>query len=408
MTAIVLTLYFSQVFLFLRAVCKQVLPKELLGSKINQRKFFKHLEKFTRLRKGEKFSLSQIMNGIRVAECEWLKGNKNKKQVFTPLSQSVWQRQTFEKCIIWIMNGMLIPILRGYFYVTESGPYRNRVFYYRKSVWQVIHNLSLKTYVPKLFKPISDSEVKTSLESLESLGCSTVRFLPNPQKIRPIINMCKPNYSTDGKWFAPVNNILKNLFQTLGFEKERQPKRLGSSVFGQDDVHRLWSKFLTKIRQRNIGDVPLYFVSVDIDSCFNTMLHDKLFTIIDNSLAEYDYRIRKFKTVMLDNDGNVKSIFRKQVSCGSDCELFPIFLENLLKTNTLKISDSIIVDHVYHSIDEKTELMSQLRKHVTQGIVRIGNNHYKQVRGKLLFFFFEKPNFSKVWLINFASEQVTL
>ncbi|KAK3287868.1 hypothetical protein CYMTET_4646 [Cymbomonas tetramitiformis] len=38
----------------------------------------------------------------------------------------------------WILAGLVVPLLRAHFYVTETEPYRQRLFYYRKPVWRDI------------------------------------------------------------------------------------------------------------------------------------------------------------------------------------------------------------------------------------------------------------------------------
>ena len=35
----------------------------------------------------------------------------------------------------WFLNDYVITIVRSFFYVTESAPYRNQMFYFRKQAW---------------------------------------------------------------------------------------------------------------------------------------------------------------------------------------------------------------------------------------------------------------------------------
>jgi telomerase reverse transcriptase len=35
-----------------------------------------------------------------------------------------------------LFDGLVVPLLRAFFYATESSTHKNRVFYYRKPLWK--------------------------------------------------------------------------------------------------------------------------------------------------------------------------------------------------------------------------------------------------------------------------------
>ena len=83
------------------------------------------------------------------------------------------------------------------------------------------------------------------------------------------------------------------MFEVLKFEKERNPKSLGSTLFGNDDLYRALKPFVARVRTCLAGR-PLYFVHVDVKNCYESILHQKLFDIIKQVLEEEEYLIRRF------------------------------------------------------------------------------------------------------------------
>jgi hypothetical protein len=69
--------------------------------------------------------------------------------------------------------------LQATFFVTDNSQYRNRIFYFRKDVWQAISK-------PALGRLISDNF--TALEA-SKFEYSCLRLLPKGANIRPITNM---------------------------------------------------------------------------------------------------------------------------------------------------------------------------------------------------------------------------
>ena len=280
---------------FLECICHKVVPNELWGSSKNKRAFLRNLAKFVRLHHGEKFSLAQMMKGIKISNCEWLK-MKGGKSKHVPLSDSLKQQQLLAQFIWWFVTQYLTPLLKSFFYITESGTHRQRIFYYRKPVWAKIQQFGINTFCGEFFKPLKTREAEKLLANKSSLGFSPLRFIPKTSTVRPITNMrhCPTNRQPiNAQKQQSINRKLQNLFEVLKFEKEQNPKSLGATLFGSDDLYQVLRPFAERARTCLEGK-PLFFVHVDVRHCYESIPHQKLFDIMKEVLQEEEYLIRRF------------------------------------------------------------------------------------------------------------------
>jgi len=117
------------VYLFVRACSLRVLPTELFGSAANRNKFFHSIRKIIEMGRYEQLSLGCLMRSVRVTHCHWMKEIRSNTERLRLLA----------KVLCWLINAYVMPLIKSYFYVTDSATYRNRMFYYRKSLWKKIH-----------------------------------------------------------------------------------------------------------------------------------------------------------------------------------------------------------------------------------------------------------------------------
>lgn len=55
---------------------------------------------------------------------------------------------------------------------------------------------------------------------------------------------------------------LKNVFSVLNYERLKNPVLLGSTVFGKDDIYKMWKKFVSKVLESYAEMPKFYFVKV--------------------------------------------------------------------------------------------------------------------------------------------------
>lgn len=56
------------------------------------------------------------------------------------------RRKLLALTVGWIVNQIVVPILKFNFYVTEKHKEANKIFYYRKPVWTLISKTALKKF----------------------------------------------------------------------------------------------------------------------------------------------------------------------------------------------------------------------------------------------------------------------
>ena len=203
---------------------------------------FLDLATYVKLRRYESFSLKEAMMGLKISDFTWVKSpsqcSKNSKNPSShvPLSESLYQKKLVEKWITWVFTHFIIPILQWNFYITENGLHKNRIFYYRRSVWAKIRKLAISEMKSTLFEVVPQEKALLTLKQ-RAFGFSYLRILPKSINIRPILNFGrkpKPikglieqnnnynkNFNKFDKSQSSINTILQNTFHIMTYEKVR-------------------------------------------------------------------------------------------------------------------------------------------------------------------------------------------
>jgi telomerase reverse transcriptase len=128
-----------------------------------------------------------------------------------------------ECLVLWILNRIVIPTIKTFFYVTESSPHKNHVFFYRKPVWKRICQLAMSDLRSTMAQPLSKTEVQLLLSTGKTFGVPSMRLLPKSSGVRPIVNLASrrkdPLDMATGRAAQPVNQKLQDLFAVLNYEK---------------------------------------------------------------------------------------------------------------------------------------------------------------------------------------------
>ena len=141
---------------------------------ISLRQLHQTLTRFVRLRRHEHMRLHQAAQGLKTSDMEWLKRPQGKRGVRghwrvhsrietrpyntfsflrvkdhtyahthtrthasegVPRSLHETHQRRVHSLVWWIFTDLVIPLLRMSFYITESEPYKQQVFYYRQAAW---------------------------------------------------------------------------------------------------------------------------------------------------------------------------------------------------------------------------------------------------------------------------------
>ncbi|XP_021378812.1 telomerase reverse transcriptase-like isoform X2 [Mizuhopecten yessoensis] len=363
----------NEIYMFLRRVFFHVIPNELLG-KANKKMLHKCLKLFLKLGKYDKFSMAELnVEKMKVERVPWLADIVSRPEQIHLLSQVVY----------WIFKDYIMVLLKSFLYITETAHHRNQLLYFRKRDWLRLHMRGLNTLLnKKMMLPVPKTEALKQLAEGDTLGVSNLRFLPKMKSLRPIVNLGR-RPPPGCKQTIPINKQLLNLLNILSYHKEKDPVLVGSAIFGLDKVYPLWKQFVSPYQQRGQerSDIKqLYFVKVDIATCFEDIDQEKLFSIIKNIIQkDDDYQIRKYVTMHVAG-GQVKRTFKRKAS--SLLEFNPNFT-NFVKERVEKdgFTNIMFVDQVVTQSESSVHLLQQLKSHLSNNLVKVGKRYYLQASG---------------------------
>ncbi|EPY89918.1 hypothetical protein CB1_000069005 [Camelus ferus] len=360
-----------QVYALLRACLHRLVPAGLWGSRHNQRRFMRNVKKLVSLGKHAKLSLQELTWKMKVQDCTWLRRSPVCMNLRTfvdlgrfwalgwgavaesrcctklvyparghnakggrapgvgvstsrpgvgcvPAEEHRLREAVLAKFLCWLMGTYVVELLRAFFYVTETTFQKNRLFFFRKSVWTQLQSIGIRQHLDRVrLRELSEAEVKRHQEARHALLTSRLRFLPKPSGLRPIVNMdyvAGARTAPRDKKVQHLSSRVKTLFAVLNYERTRRPGLLGASVLGVDDVYRAWRAFVLPLRARHPAP-PLYFVKVDVTGAYDALPQDRLVEVIAKVIRpqESTYCVRRYAVVQRATRGHVRKSFKRHV-----------------------------------------------------------------------------------------------
>ncbi|XP_044945166.1 telomerase reverse transcriptase isoform X3 [Mustela putorius furo] len=365
-----------QVYTFLRACLCRLVPPALWGSRHNQRRFLRNVKKFISLGKHAKLSPQELTWKMKVQDCAWLRGSPGACSV--PAAEHRRREGVLARLLCWLMGTYVVELLRSFFYVTETTFQKNRLFFYRKSVWSPLQTLGVRQHCTSVrLRELSAAEVRRQHEARATLLTSRLRFLPKPGGLRPIVNMdyvAGARALCRDKKIQHLTSQVKTLFSVLNYERARRPRLLGASVLGMDDIHRAWHDFVLRVRAQDPAP-RLYFVKVDVTGAYDALPQDRLAEVVANVLRPHEntYCLRRYAVVRRTAQGHVRRSFKRHVSTFTDLPPYMRqFVERLQETTSLR--DSVVIEQSYSLNEASSGLFQLFLSLVYSHVIRIGGN----------------------------------
>lgn len=142
-----------------------------------------------RLRRHETVRLDMIMRGLRTRGMPWLVSPTHAgKGVRTPPALHRARQAWLAAWVWWLLARLALPLLRSGFYVTESEPHRQAVFYYRKPVWSSLAREGLRQLTSSCFTRLRPVAAAAVLQG-RLIGVAALRLLPKRAGMRPIARL---------------------------------------------------------------------------------------------------------------------------------------------------------------------------------------------------------------------------
>lgn len=176
---------------FLWAVCRSIVPEDMLGCVRSWRALRSSIAHFVSLRRHEKFNVKHALFKLPLSSFPWLAfqcAEKNSKFRVTLEEERALQQRRLELWLDWLFSSLIVPLIRAHFYVTENENHRQNVFYYRKPVWARVRSNGVRELTSRNYEKLSKKAVADALNS-RALGFSQIRLLPKRTGLRPIANL---------------------------------------------------------------------------------------------------------------------------------------------------------------------------------------------------------------------------
>ncbi|CAN8099264.1 unnamed protein product [Discula destructiva] len=374
----------AKVSAFCQAIFLKIIPHEFWGlgdvQEHNRANFLRSIDRFLKLRRFETTSLHEVMQGLKIAEIDWLEppGLKGLKCSQTDLRK---RKEIFSEFVYYAFDSLLIPLIRSNFYVTESNVHRYRVFFFRHDVWRSVAEPAMAELKVKMFEEVKMDDALRILDS-RRLGYSQVRLLPKQSSVRPIMNLRRRMVTSKDKKVLgySINSILDPVSNMLKLEKSAHAGRLASAMFSVGDLYERLSGFKQRLGP---GHGPLYFAKVDVQAAFDTIPQDAIIALMRSVPSHPAYDMIKHVEVAPNDSStvaNYKTLKRWHTSARAAGNKVP-FLENLAQQLAPGKKNTVYVDSVFRRSHRTCELLALMASHIQQNLVKIGKKYYRQKAG---------------------------
>ncbi|KAK3063716.1 hypothetical protein LTS18_013345, partial [Coniosporium uncinatum] len=167
----------------------------------------------------------------------------------------------------------------------------------------------------------------------------------------------------------------------------RQSDNFDSSLFSVDDIFPRLTAFRNRLASLGRANQPLYFVHVDVRSCFDTIPQDHLLPLIANILSSADYRIGRHAEFRpaeghgSDINAGLKLKPRARFrACGRAGGDFAS-LGDVTKELAAGKNQTVFVEGLAQEVQQQRAVLSLLKEHVEMTVVKIGKKFYRQKNG---------------------------
>ncbi|KAK2994820.1 hypothetical protein RJ640_015779 [Escallonia rubra] len=405
-----------QVVSYIWAVCRSIVPPDLLGTSPNWRTLRKNISKFVQLRRFEKFSLKQCMHKLKISNFPFLSNKhtscylnshvpKNSKGQHADVKRvcievydaiHLMKQRVFERWIFWFFSCLIMPLIQANFYVTESECGKQEVFYYRKSVWEKLMSRAIISLKDRSYHLLSDVSVRKVIRN-RSFGFSRVRLRPKGNGVRPLANLKAssripvkqfplrvPSRGLQRKislnpdirkyeYYKPVNGVLRNLHVVLKGIQIEEPEKLGSSVFDYNDIYKKLWPFLSTLKS-GLGTASGVFIVVsDVSKAFDSVCQDKLLNVMKDIILKDNYLLKSFSQVLCTKKN--LQVRRNLISVHEDITSGSTKFASLVPGRSL---DSVVVDQEQSRTLTNEELYFDLNEHVKRNVLQLNRKFYLQ------------------------------
>ena len=350
-----------QVCGFVRAVLRRLLaPKEQLAKSLAFKMVCHQAQTWITLRRFESLDAEQLMKGLSTRGL-WALFCHHPEPSYMPNRNAL--HAIGINFLRWLLNHLIVPLIRHNFYASETSMNRNRLSFWRLDTWKRLFSEEILHGRLACFLKVSkDSHLSANVHNVG------LRLLPKDSGFRPIINMKRQNLKGGRLACSSDKGLLFNVHAILNYYRSFRPHLLGASLISMSEVYDRLRTFKESSLRQN---ARLYAIRMDIQNCFDSIPHEKLLTVIDQVLDSNEYVIRRFEVHRF--DGQSKSSFRRFAFPA--CDPLP------LPVTTGRNSSVVVVDRVTGQLVQKSAVLKTLSECILKNSVILNGHVYERFRG---------------------------
>ena len=371
------------VYRFVWVCIYRLVPESLWGCESNRNLGRDMIHQFCFMRRYEEFSVQMWAARWKMRPCKWIPPTRHD-------SQYEAHRQMVVHWLAWMMNSLVIPLLRNHFYITESAVHRNKVFYYRKPLWSRIVTADLgksdgMSVIKDMYRPMNAEEVLETRANRFNLPESQLRLLPKANGMRLIGNLSFRK-RVIGQRSDSANFLLRPSFEALRWELLRNGKQdmLGASVFSLGEAHDKLLPMIEWLRSFSESELPqLYFVSVDVKGSFDSVNQKKLCNVLfegEASIFGSEQYARQSFSSHIPCVGHLVRTPKYMTMPSSELKPLHLMLVDDMQESS-SIRNSVLVDSSNGEFFERSDLEGILRHHITNNVISMRGQSYLQEVG---------------------------
>lgn len=382
---------FHKVTRFLHACLDRLLPLALLGDARNRRVLYARLAAFVRMRRFEKLSTRELTDGLSTDAFGFLGGGGGGSDADP---QMLLRRQNVvARLVRWLVEYVVVPIVAGNFYVTESHEHRNQSFYYRRPVWArvVAQWREGQLGVARIeddgaprkfaFEPVGYDDAVRVMKR-RHFAYAYARLLPKRGgRVRTIMNLGRRPSEHEqtlcemrAGFATSINSTLAATHRVLQFETQTTPDVLGATVFKWDDIYRRMLQFAKQWRA--VGSPPLFACSLDVKNSFDSIEQAPLLDVVLGLLRQEQYYVQRWQSVGPNaHSGHVALRYHRGVP-PPHVPPHDVLASAAARAGALR--HAIVADLPPPRVVTRPELHEQLREHIQNNLIRDGGRFYRQ------------------------------
>ncbi|BFZ57804.1 Telomerase reverse transcriptase [Savitreella phatthalungensis] len=358
----------ERVAAYISAVINRVVPQALLGEPCKAA-LKRHLHTFVCLGRFDPFSLHDALQGLSPDTLPWLpsirasRGERDKRLGL------------LSELLYWLVDSFIMPLLRSTFYITEMHGHGNRLFHFRHDDWRTASSPHLNKICSTMLSEMPIDEAVSILRR-RKLGSAKLRLLPKPRGMRLIMNLRQRSSRLDangrpmrGENGRSINGIMAPVKAAIAFERSSRPEN-GFSVSSVEDVVRKIAEHRPALSNRK-----LYFVKLDIKSCFDSI--DQVLVQRILHFSSDSYVLGRYCQTKVDRRGRMLSRWTWRAIDTRRADSFSSFITD---TAGLK-RHRILLDAARDEHVERDTIVGLLDQHLCMNICRLGSKYYRQILG---------------------------